>query len=61
MALKFNSGIMDAMICGEEIYQCDIVGGEPTMERINPKKIQVIRSGFSNRVEDADMILLWDY
>ena len=61
MALKFNHGIMDAMICGEELYQCDIVGGEPTMERLNPKKVKVIRSGFSNRIEDADMVLLWDY
>jgi len=56
--LKFNAGIMDAMICGEEIYQCDIRGGEPTMDRINPRKIKVIRSGFSNKIEDADMILL---
>gem|GEM_PF-5404473 len=49
------------MICGEEIYQCDIQGGEPTFEKINPKKIKVIRSGFSNKIEDADMVLLWDY
>jgi hypothetical protein len=61
MALKFNAGIRDAMICGEEIYQCDIVGGEPTLERLNPKKIIVIRSGSSNKIEDADMILYWDY
>ena len=60
-SLKFNEGIMDAMIVGEEIYQCDIMGGEPTIDRINPLKIQVMRSGYSNRIEDSDMIILWDF
>lgn len=59
--LIFNQGFMDAMICGEEIYQCDIVGGEPTIERINPLKIRVFKSGYSNKIEDADIILLEDY
>lgn len=57
----FNDGFMDAMIVGEEIYQCDIVGGEPIIERLNPLKIRVFKSGFSNRIEDADMIVLEDY
>lgn len=52
---------MDAMVCGEEIYQCDIVGGEPVLERVNPLKIRIFKSGYSNRVEDADMIILEDY
>ena len=59
--LLFNNGFMDAMTVGEEIYQCDIVGGEPVIERINPLKIRVFKSGFSNRIEDADMIILEDY
>lgn len=57
----FNQGFMDAMAVGEEIYQCDIVGGEPVIERINPLKIRVFKSGYSNRIEDADIILLEDY
>ena len=57
----FNNGFMDAMICGEEIYQCDIVGGEPTLTRINPLKIRIFKSGYSNKVEDADIIILEDY
>ena len=57
----FNDGFMDALISAEEIYQCDIVGGEPTLERINPKKIHILKSGYSNKIEDADMIILWDY
>jgi hypothetical protein len=57
----FNQGFMDAMAIGEEIYQCDIVGGEPTIQRINPMKIRVFKSGYSNRIEDADLIIMEDY
>ena len=59
--LLFNQGFMDGMICGEEIYQCDIVGGEPTITRINPMKIRIFKSGYSNKIEDADMIIIEDY
>ena len=59
--LMFNQGFMDAMAVGEEIYQCDIVGGEPTIERLNPLKVRIFKSGYSNKVEDADMIILEDY
>lgn len=59
--LIFNKGFMDAMAIGEEIYQCDIVGGEPVIERVNPMKIRVFKSGFSNRIEDADLIIMEDY
>ena len=59
--LMFNQGFMDAMAVGEEIYQCDIVGGEPTIEKINPLKIRVFKSGYSNRIEDAGMIVIEDY
>lgn len=59
--LLFNMGFMDGMIVGEEIYQCDIVGGEPTIEKINPLKIRVFKSGYSNRIEDAGMIVIEDY
>lgn len=61
MPIMFNNGFMDAMTVGEEIYQCDIVGGEPVIERVNPLKIRIFKSGYSNRVEDADMIILEDY
>lgn len=57
----FNQGFMDAMAVGEEIYQCDIIGGEPVVERLNPLKVRVFKSGYSNRIEDADMIILEDY
>ena len=61
MPLMFNQGFMDAMANGEEMYQCDIVGGEPTITRLNPLKIRIFKSGYSNRIEDADMIVYEDY
>lgn len=61
MPLLFNNGFMDAMTVGEEIYQCDIVGGEPVIERVNPLKVRVFKSGYSNRIEDADIIIIEDY
>lgn len=61
LPLMFNEGFMDAMITGEEIYKCDIVGGEPVIERVNPLKIRIFKSGYSNRVEDADIIIIEDY
>lgn len=61
MPLLFNNGFMDAMTVAEEIYQCDIVGGEPTIERLNPLKVRIFKSGYSNRIEDADMIVIEDY
>lgn len=57
----FNTGFMDAMTIGEEMYQIDIVGGEPLVTRLNPIKTLIFSSGFSNKVEDADMIILEDY
>ncbi len=61
MPLIFNQGFMDAMTVAEEIYMCDIIGGEPTIERLNPLKVRVFRSGDSNRIEDADVIVVEDY
>lgn len=58
---KFNKGFVDAYTVGEEIYQCDIVGGEPVLERIRPQDLGIIRSGDSDRIEDADMLILQRY
>lgn len=57
----FNSGFKDADTVGEEIYLCDIVGGEPTIEKLDPIKLRVLMSGHSDKIEDADMIIYEDY
>ena len=61
MPLMFNEGMTDGMIVGEEIYQCDIRGGEPIIEKLDPLKVRIFKSGYSNKIEDADMIVLEDY
>lgn len=61
MPQLFNQGFVDAYTVGEEAYQCDIIGGEPFIEKIDPRKMRVIKSGSSNQIEDADMIVLEDY
>ena len=58
MSQKFNKGFVDAYTVGEEVYQCDIVGGEPTFEKINPLEMRVLMSGYSDRIEDADMVIM---
>ncbi len=61
MPQMFNKGFTDAYTVAEEAYQCDIVGGEPTVEKITPNTMQIIRSGNSDKIEDADMIILERY
>lgn len=60
-SILFNDGFKDAYTVGEECYICDIVSGEPTLEKLDPRIMTVIRSSNSNRIEDADMIILKDY
>ena len=54
-----SEGIMDALTVNEEYYAVDILGGEPVIERIDPLELRIYRSGNSNKVEDADMII-WE-
>lgn len=57
----FNDGFMDALVCGMEVYESGIAGGEPYLTRLNPLKLRVFRSGYSNRIEDASLIIYEDY
>ena len=59
--LMFNMGFKDGLIVGEEAYFNDIVGGQPIVEKVNVNKMRAYRSGYSNKLEDADIIILEDY
>ena len=61
MKLHFQQGFKDALIMGEEIYMFDIVNGEVTFEKLNPIKVHTLRSGFSNKIEDSDVIVIDDF
>ena len=58
---KFNEGFKEALINAEEIYQCDIVSGEPTFEKLNHLKVHSVRSGNSSKIEDSDLIVIEDH
>lgn len=60
-SLIFNEGFVDAMTVAEEIYQCDIVGKQPVLQKLDPLTVRVIRSGYSNRIEDADAVVIEEY
>lgn len=57
----FRDGFKEACCNAEEIYQCDIVGGEPYLEKLDPLKIRIYKSSRSNRIEDADIVIIEDY
>ena len=57
----FNDGFMDAAINNIEAYSCSVVGGEPVLTKLNPLKLRIYRSGYSNHIEDADVVVYEDY
>jgi hypothetical protein len=61
LKMKFNEGFKNALIVGEEAYIADIINDRPVINVMDPKKTYVIRSGYSNRYEDADVIVTYDY
>ena len=60
-AEKFTEGFKDALLVAEEIYLVDISHGEPTFQKLNPLKVHSVRTGNSNRFEDADIIIMEDH
>jgi len=61
MDYKWSKGLKDAFICAEEIYQVDIVAGEPVFNRLNPLNVATARSGDSPYIEDSDVITITGY
>jgi len=61
MKIQFQQGFKDALIMGEEVYMFDIVNGNVTFEKLNPLKVHTLRGGFSNKIEDSDVIILDDF
>jgi hypothetical protein len=57
----FNEGFRDVCNVGEELYQVDIVSGEPVVYKLDPLKVRTYRSGDSPNVEDADVVIIEDY
>ncbi len=58
---KFSKGFKDALIMAEEIYLIDVIHNEPVFEKLNPLKVYAVRSGNSDKLEDASIIIMEDY
>ena len=57
----FNNGFRNVLIQGEEHYEAVINGGKPDLWKINPMNLFTIRSGYSRKTQDADLIIISDY
>lgn len=57
----FNDGFYDVLAVNEAIFQVTLEHGEPVLRKLNPKKVHVYGNGSSNRVEDADIVVIEDY
>ena len=61
MRMMFNQGIIDVIAVNEEIYRCDIISGEPHIERVDPNHLITLGMGNSNKIEDASILIYWRY
>jgi hypothetical protein len=57
----FIDGFQDALAVNEAIFQVTLEQGNPVLRKLNPCKVRVYCNGSSNRVEDADMVVVEDY
>lgn len=57
----FNRGFKDVVLQGEEYYEANIVSGEPMLFKIDPQHLFWTKSGFSNKVSDANLIMIDQY
>lgn len=58
---KFNYGLKDLLVQRSEIFCTDVVAGKPDVRKVDPKNLKVIRSGNSEFIDDADIIIEESY
>ena len=58
---KFAGCFEDALVSGEEIIHIDVVGRDIVVRKVNPLQFYTIGTGFSEKVEDADIIVEYEY
>lgn len=61
LKMKFNAGFKDVLLNSEEAYIGDVFNSRPSIEKMDQNKTFVVRSGNSNRYEDADVIINYSY
>lgn len=61
LKLKFNQGFKGVLLNSEEAYLGEVLNNHPSIEVMDQNKTFVVRSGNSNRYEDADVIINYEY
>ena len=54
---EFSKGWEDVLLAGEEIYEVDIISGQPIARRQNPMEIGFLLNHNSDQLDDADLIV----
>lgn len=54
---KFLEGWEDALVAGEEVYEVDIINGEPKLNRCNVMELKFLLPHNSNYIDDSDIIV----
>ncbi len=55
---EFSKGWEDVLLAGEEIYEIDIISGQPIARRKNPLETGFLLSHNSDQLDDADLIVV---
>ena len=55
--MKFNKSFYDVLLNAEEIFACDIIGGEPILRKCDIINTIALRHGTSYKIEDSDIIM----
>jgi len=58
---KLADGFMDLLIAGEEIFYCDVMGGDVIFQKLDPLNVYTVRSGNSPFIHDSDIICIEEY
>ena len=58
---KFNENMLDKLVLGEQMIMFDIVGKTVEAFKLDPKKVHTLFSSDSNKVADADVIIIEEY
>jgi len=56
-----TENMVDRLVYGEEVLMFDIVGREPAVFKIDPKKLHTVYASNSNKISDADIIVIEEY
>jgi len=59
--MLFSEAMLDRLVYGEEIALIDIVGEDVAISKLDPKKVHTLYSSSSNKISDADIIVIEEY